>query len=238
MSNAVVYGGQSSYQVTRGGPDGTGRPPREWTSLYQGTTYGASGYKSHIHAMERPVPIVPASPRPATSKSHSGYTKLARALNVEPGASAALQHIWQTVLVLRARKGAMLAPTDYDTWSTGSFSTNPIVPVEVANPLPEDAPRFAHPEVGDNAQTITLSAAWLIAHAGFHKGFGLNGEPPGVVNGRASLSTKHPLALANRGGPTTQDLISTVSTVRNGVESKWAIRLVPDPVLVGVQLGT
>ena len=76
MSHAVVYGGQSSYQVTRGGPDGTGRPPREWTSLYQGTTYGASGYKSHIHAMERPVPIVPASPRPATSKSHSGYTLL------------------------------------------------------------------------------------------------------------------------------------------------------------------
>src|SRR5699024_9930785 len=75
MSHAVVYGGQSSYQVTRGGPDGTGRPPREWTSLYQGTTYGASGYKSHIHAMERPVPIVPASPRPATSKSHSGYTQ-------------------------------------------------------------------------------------------------------------------------------------------------------------------
>src|SRR5699024_9430881 len=72
-SHAVVYGGQSSYQVTRGGPDGTGRPPREWTSLYQGTTYGASGYKSHIHAMERPVPIVPASPRPATSRSHSGF---------------------------------------------------------------------------------------------------------------------------------------------------------------------
>ena len=76
MSHAVVYGGQSSYQVTRGGPDGTGRPPREWTSLYQGTTYGASGYKSHIHAMERPVPIVPASPRPATSKSHRGYTRV------------------------------------------------------------------------------------------------------------------------------------------------------------------
>src|SRR5699024_8276946 len=77
MSHAVVYGGQSSYQVTRGGPDGTGRPPREWTSLYQGTTYGASGYKSHIHAMERPVPIVPASPRPATSKSHSGNKRRA-----------------------------------------------------------------------------------------------------------------------------------------------------------------
>lgn len=80
MSHAVIYGGQSSNQVTRGGPDGTGRPPHEWTSLLQGTTYGANGYKSHIHAMERPVPILPASPRPATSKSHSGFEYRIRAL--------------------------------------------------------------------------------------------------------------------------------------------------------------
>ncbi|GAA4115164.1 hypothetical protein [Enteractinococcus coprophilus] len=80
--------------------------------------------------------------------------------------------------------------------------TNPVVPIEVATTLPDDAPRFVDHEAGDNAQTIKLSAAGFIDHAGFHKGFGLNGEP-GAVNGRASLSRKHTLALTNRGGATT-----------------------------------
>lgn len=84
-------------------------------------------------------------------KCQRGYTRLARALNVELSASAALQHIRQTVVYLRAKKGLVLDPTDYDTWSTGSFFTNLIVPVEVANTLPDDAPGFAHHEAGDNA---------------------------------------------------------------------------------------
>ncbi|GAA4117052.1 UDP-N-acetylmuramate dehydrogenase [Enteractinococcus coprophilus] len=163
------------------------------------------------------------------------YTQLARALNVELGASAPLQHIRQTVLGLRASKGMVLDPTDYDTWSTGSFFTNPIVPNDVAATLPDEAPRFAHHEAGNDADTIKLSAAWLIDHAGFHKGFGLNGES-GTVEGRASLSTKHTLALTNRGSATTRDLIRIASLVRNGVAEKWGIRLVPEPVLIGVQL--
>ena len=164
------------------------------------------------------------------------YTQLARALDVQLGDTAPLQHIRQTVLDLRASKGMVLDPADYDTWSTGSFFTNPIVSVEIANTLPDDAPRFAHHEAGDNAETVKLSAAWLIDHAGFHKGFGLNGES-GVVDGRASLSTKHTLALTNRGSATTKDLITIASIVRDGVEEKWGISLVPEPVLVGVQLG-
>ena len=163
------------------------------------------------------------------------YAQLARALNVELGDTAALQHIRQTVLDLRASKGMVLEPTDYDTWSTGSFFTNPIVPSDVAATLPDNAPRFAHHEAGQAADTVKLSAAWLIDHAGFHKGFGLNGEP-GTAAGRAALSTKHTLALTNRGSATTQDLITIASLVRNGVEEKWGITLVPEPVLVGVQL--
>src|SRR5699024_7817288 len=120
---------------------------------------------------------------------------------------------------------------------TGSFFTNPIVPVSVADTLPANAPRFAHHEAPDAPETVKLSAAWLIDHAGYHKGFGLHDEP-GTVNGRAALSTKHTLALTNRGSATTQDLIQIATLVRDGVAEKWGITLVPEPVLVGVQLGS
>lgn len=163
------------------------------------------------------------------------YSQLARALNVELGDSAPLSHIRQTVLDLRASKGMVLDADDYDTWSTGSFFTNPIVPVDVADTLPAEAPRFAHHEAGANTETVKLSAAWLIDHAGFHKGFGLNGETD-TVHGRAALSTKHTLALTNRGSATTNDLITIATLVRDGVETAWGIRLVPEPVLVGVTL--
>lgn len=164
------------------------------------------------------------------------YTQLARALNVELGDTAPLAHIRQTVLDLRASKGMVLAPDDHDTWSTGSFFTNPIVPTTVAEQLPEDAPRFAHHEAGEQTDTVKLSAAWLIDHAGYHKGFGLNDEP-GTVDGRAALSTKHTLALTNRGNATTRDLITIATLVRDGVKATWGITLVPEPVLIGVQLG-
>lgn len=164
------------------------------------------------------------------------YTQLARALNLELGDSAPLERIRQTVLDLRGTKGMVLDAQDHDTWSTGSFFTNPIVSAAVAETLPDDAPRFAHHEVGEASDTVKLSAAWLIDHAGFNKGFGLNDEP-GTVNGRASLSTKHTLALTNRGTASTQDLVHIATVVRHGVVEKWGIRLVPEPVLVGVQLG-
>lgn len=164
------------------------------------------------------------------------YTQLARALDVELGQTAPLEHIRQTVLDLRASKGMVLDAADHDTWSTGSFFTNPIVPVAVADTLPDDAPRFAHHEAGDQTDTVKLSAAWLIDHAGYKKGFGLHNEP-GTVNGRASLSTKHTLALTNRGSASAQDLVQIATVVRDGVAERWGITLVPEPVLVGVTLG-
>lgn len=164
------------------------------------------------------------------------YSQLARALDLELGNHAPLEHIRSTVLQLRASKGMVLDAQDHDTWSTGSFFTNPIVSQDVADTLPADAPRFPHHEAPDAPDTVKLSAAWLIDHAGFHKGFGLNGEA-GTVAGRASLSTKHTLALTNRGSATTKDLITIATLVRDGVEKAWGIELVPEPVLIGVQLG-
>src|SRR5699024_11782973 len=107
------------------------------------------------------------------------------------------------LLDLRRSNGMVLEAQDHDTWSTDSFFTNARVPIAVADRLPDEAPRSAHHEAGDDTDSVKLSAAWLIDHAGFNRGFGLNGETESV-NGRASLSTKHTLALTNRGTASTQ----------------------------------
>lgn len=148
------------------------------------------------------------------------YAELARTLGVEPGERAPLAAVREAVLGLRAGKGMVLDADDHDTWSAGSFFTNPIVPADFA--LPEGAPEF--PADGGKK----TSAAWLIEHAGFGKGYGLPGP--------ASLSSKHTLALTNRGDATAADLVALARTVRDGVEAKFGIRLVNEPVLVGLSL--
>src|SRR5690606_38892153 len=126
------------------------------------------------------------------------YPELAATLGVAVGERAPLTEVRDAVRTLRARKGMLLDATDHDTWSAGSFFTNPVVPADAE--LPEGAPRFpvrtAVPETTTGPSLgaidpglVKTSAAWLIEHAGFGKGFGL----PGPV----SLSTKHTLALTN-----------------------------------------
>jgi UDP-N-acetylmuramate dehydrogenase len=150
------------------------------------------------------------------------YAELARALDVEPGARAPLGDVRRRVLALRASKGMVLDPGDHDTWSAGSFFTNPMLDAEQVEALPDDAPRWPQPD-----GSVKTSAAWLIEHAGFAKGYG---------NARVSLSTKHTLALTNRGAATTNDLLRLALEVRNGVELRFGIRLVNEPVLVGCRL--
>lgn len=163
------------------------------------------------------------------------YAELARRLEVEPGQRANSLELRRTVLALRASKGMVLDPEDRDTFSTGSFFTNPIVTAELAATLPAEAPKYPAGEL------VKLSAAWLIEHAGFSKGFGLAGElqqdkddagtPP-----RASLSTKHTLAITNRGGASAEDVLTVAREVRDGVVRVFGITLVPEPVLVGCAL--
>lgn len=163
------------------------------------------------------------------------YGELARTLGVEVGQRANSLEVRRAVLALRASKGMVLDPADRDTFSTGSFFTNPIVSAEVAATLPADAPRFPAGEL------VKLSAAWLIDHAGFAKGWGLQGEAPAATADagtppRASLSTKHTLAITNRGGASAEDILAIARAVRDGVERKFGITLVPEPVLVGCSL--
>ena len=138
------------------------------------------------------------------------------------GGRAPLVDVRDTVLALRRGKGMVLDADDHDTWSAGSFFTNPIVDAEVAALLPQDAPRFPTED-----GRVKSSAAWLIEHAGFAKG---HGTPP------ATLSSKHTLALTNRGGATAADIVALAREVRDGVRERFGVMLVPEPVFVGVEL--
>jgi UDP-N-acetylmuramate dehydrogenase len=134
-----------------------------------------------------------------------------------------------TVLALRRSKGMVLDDSDPDTWSAGSFFTNPVLDASAASLLPDDAPRFpAGPGAPDGA--VKTSAAWLIEHAGFRKGFAVGDDA------RASLSTKHTLALTNRGGASAADLVALARAVRDGVRDAYGIALVPEPVTVGIEI--
>lgn len=171
------------------------------------------------------------------------YTELARRVGVEVGGRAPSSDVRRAVLELRRSKGMVLDPGDHDTWSAGSFFTNPILPAATAGRLPAGAPRFP---VGEGL--VKTSAAWLISHAGFTRGWALPSGPagasrPGHEGGSAapagpvaSLSTKHVLALTNRGGATAADIVALARAVRDGVRDAFGIELVPEPVTVGVSL--
>ena len=147
------------------------------------------------------------------------YAELARTLGVEPGSRAPTADVRRAVLELRRGKGMVLDPGDHDTWSAGSFFTNPVLPVDR---VPEGAPAWPQPD-----GQVKTSAAWLIEQAGYAKGYGA---------GAARLSTKHTLALTNRGGATTEDLLGLAREIRDGVEQRFGVRLVNEPVLVGCEL--
>ena len=145
-----------------------------------------------------------------------GYAELARVLDVEPGSRAPMTDVREAVLGLRRGKGMVLDPVDHDTWSAGSFFTNPILdtPAEV----PAGAPQW--PQADGRVKT---SAAWLIEHAGVSKGFTI---------GNAGVSTKHTLALTNRGQATAKELLTLATHVRTQVRQSFDITLVNEPVLV------
>jgi UDP-N-acetylmuramate dehydrogenase len=150
------------------------------------------------------------------------YAELARTLGVEVGARVPAADVREAVLSLRRGKGMVLDPDDHDTWSAGSFFTNPVLSAVDAEALPEGAPRFAQPD-----GTVKTSAAWLIERAGFTRGHGTD---------RVALSSKHTLAVTNRGGATTDALLALAREVRDGVRDAFGVTLVPEPVLVGVSL--
>jgi UDP-N-acetylmuramate dehydrogenase len=156
--------------------------------------------------------------------------------------------IREHVLATRARKGMVLDPEDPDTHSAGSFFQNAIVSASFARTLPDECPRWpmtpeldpvlviplaaydGHiPPRAARAPDVKVSAAWLIEHSGLRKGFTLS-------RSRASLSSKHALALTNRGGATAAELAELARFIQGRVQSEFGLILQPEPVLVGVEL--
>jgi UDP-N-acetylmuramate dehydrogenase len=150
------------------------------------------------------------------------YGELARALGVPPGARPPLADVREAVLALRRAKGMVLDGADHDTWSAGSFFTNPVLTSEHARRLPDSLPRWPQAD-----GSVKVSAAWLIEQSGFGKGYG---------DGPVRLSGKHTLALTNRGGGSTEQLLRLAREVRAGVRERFGIELVNEPVLVGASL--
>lgn len=163
------------------------------------------------------------------------YRELANALGVEPGERADPQRVRQTVLQLRAGKGMVLDEDDHDTWSVGSFFTNPVVSQAefervqatfLAAAGSAEAGAVPHYPAPDG---VKLAAGWLVEHAGFSKGYPGDGAP-------ARLSTKHALALTNRGEANSADVIALARAVQAGVRDRFGITLHPEPILIGCDL--
>ena len=194
-------------------------------SLFKGAMAGASPryvvldvlFQFEIADLSRPI----------------AYADLARGLGVELGTRVPLADAREAVLEQRRRRGMVLDAGDHDTWSCGSFFTNPILPAEQFAALQERVaqrlgPQTAPPAFPDTDGTVKTSAAWLIDKAGFTKGYGMPGP--------AALSTKHTLAVTNRGQARAEDVVALARVVRDGVEKAFGVRLVNEPVLVGLTL--
>jgi len=150
------------------------------------------------------------------------YAELAKKLGIEVGEKAPITATRRAVLELRAAKGMLLNPNDRDSWSAGSFFTNPIISQEIAATLPTDAPRW--PTADGKVKT---SAAWLIEHAGVHKG---------DSHGGARVSSKHVLALTNAGDATAADIAELAKSAQRSVFEKFGITLEAEVNLVGISL--
>ncbi len=153
------------------------------------------------------------------------YAELARALGVKEGETAPLARVRETVIALRRGKGMVLDRDDADTRSAGSFFVNPTMDERAYEALAaragEKVPRF------ESEGAVKVPAAWLIERAGFAKG---------TARGRAAISTKHALALTNRGGASAKEIVELARAVRDAVEKKFGVRLAPEPILVGCEI--
>lgn len=219
IQNVGAYGQEVSQTIARVRCwDRTQREVRTFSAIECGFGYRDSRFKAE--AGRWLVLSVSFQFRLGESSAPVRYAELAAALGVEPGERAPLAQVRRAVLELRRGKGMVLDPDDHDTWSAGSFFTNPVL--ADASLLPAGAP--AYPQPGGGLKT---SAAWLIEHAGFSRGYG---------SGLARVSNKHTLALTNRGGARAAEVVQLAREIRDGVEEAFGVRLAPEPVLVGVAL--
>jgi UDP-N-acetylmuramate dehydrogenase len=147
---------------------------------------------------------------------------IAERLGVPTAGTAVLADVRAAVIAQRRSKKMVLDADDHDTWSVGSFFINPVLP---DGEIPAAAAEC--PSKPDVLGKTKLHAAWLIQHAGFHPGYGLDWG-----NGAVALSSRHTLAVTNRGGATTADVMKFAAHIRDGVAAKYQIRLNPECDLI------
>ena len=147
------------------------------------------------------------------------YAELATELGIAVGEKADVIKTREAVLKIRGRKGMLLNDSDKDTFSAGSFFTNPIV---AENLIPEGAPKYPQAD-----GTLKTSAAWLIEQSGICKGQSFNG---------AAISGKHVLAITNADNAKASDIAALAMQVKDAVKLKFGIELVPEVNLVGLSL--
>jgi UDP-N-acetylmuramate dehydrogenase len=212
IQNVGAYGQEvaETVELVRVYDRETGRV-EEMSPAECGFGYRTSVFKYHDR---RVVLSVAFRLRRSSQSGPIRYAELARTLDIPVGGTAPLQDVRAAVLALRRGKGMVIDPADPDSVSAGSFFTNPIL-----DAAPEGAPAWPEPD-----GRVKTSAAWLIERAGFHKGYG---------DGRVGISTKHTLALVNRGGATTAELMALAHEIAAGVQDRFGIALHPEPVLVG-----
>jgi UDP-N-acetylmuramate dehydrogenase len=216
MQNVGAYGQEVSSTVARVRTyDRAAGALRTFTSADCGFAYRTSRFKT----TDRYVIVdVTFQLRPAQLSEAIRYAELAEVLGVGLGGRVPLSDVRAAVLDLRRRKGMVLDETDHDTWSTGSFFTNPVVAQ-----APPGAPTWPVD------RGVKTSAAWLIEQAGFARGY------PGAGH-RVTLSTKHTLAITNRGQGTAAEVVALAQRIRDAVHARFGIVLQPEPHLVGLTL--
>ena len=236
VQNVGAYGAEVSDTITRVRVLDRGSGAVRWVPGDElGFGYRTSVFKRPGHAgLDIPAVVLEvefaldASGRSAPLR----YGELAAALHAAAGERPDPRAVREAVLRLRAGKGMVLDAADHDTWSVGSFFTNPVVAPAVyerlAGAVEGPVPHYPAPE------GVKLAAGWLVERAGFGKGY--PDPDPGGREAPCRLSTKHALALTNRGGAATADVIALARAVRDGVRDVFGITLQPEPVLLGCRL--
>jgi UDP-N-acetylmuramate dehydrogenase len=229
VQNVGAYGAEVSDTITRVRVLDRASGEVRWVPGSElGFGYRTSVFKRHGAQMPSVVLEVEFALDASGRSAPLRYGELATELNVDGGERADPHAVREAVLRLRARKGMVLDPSDHDTWSVGSFFTNPVVAPEDYGRLAADVdgtvPHYPAPD------GVKLAAGWLVERAGFGKGY------PDDETARARLSTKHALALTNRGGATADDVIMLARAIRDGVRDVFGITLEPEPVLLGCRL--
>jgi len=160
-----------------------------------------------------------------------GYRELAEKLDVEVGVRAEAEAARSAVLELRRAKGMLLDERDHDAWSAGSFFTNPILTATQFDQLGQRVREHcgdeaAAPRFDASGGMVKSSAAWLIEQAGFSRG---------EQRGEVGLSSKHTLALTNRGDASAAELIAFAHEIAARVDELFAVKLRPEPALIGIE---